>query len=50
MSFDITDDPDPEMGAKIAELHQRRYDGDPVLTGLVGRCSSRWLRTACAGR
>jgi hypothetical protein len=50
MSFDITDDPDPEMGAKIAELHQRRHDGDPVLTELVGRCSSRWLRTACAGR
>lgn len=27
MSFDITDDDDPELGAKIAELHQRRYIG-----------------------
>ncbi|GAA5093097.1 Dabb family protein [Nocardia iowensis] len=35
MSFDITDDPDPEMGAKIAALHQRRYDSDPELTRLV---------------
>ena len=35
MSFDITDDLDPEMGAKIAELHQRRYDGDAELTKLV---------------
>jgi hypothetical protein len=35
VSFDITDDLDPEMGAKIAELHQRRYDGDPGLTKLI---------------
>jgi hypothetical protein len=35
VSFDITDDPDPEMGAKIAALHQRRYDSDPELTALV---------------
>ncbi|MEV7548564.1 Dabb family protein [Amycolatopsis sp. NPDC089917] len=35
VSFDITDDPDPGMGAKIAELHQRRYDGDAELTKLV---------------
>lgn len=34
-SFDITDDPDPDMGARIAELHQRRYDGDPELTQLI---------------
>ncbi|MCF4122592.1 Dabb family protein [Antribacter sp. KLBMP9083] len=34
-SFDITDDPDPEMGAKIAALHQRRYDSDATLTQLV---------------
>lgn len=34
-SFDITDDPDPEMAAKIAELHQRRYDSDPELVQLV---------------
>ncbi|WET81045.1 Dabb family protein [Amycolatopsis sp. QT-25] len=35
MSYDITDDADPEMGAKIAALHQKRYDGDPELTRLV---------------
>jgi hypothetical protein len=34
-SFDITDDPDPEMGAKIAELHRRRYAGNAELTKLV---------------
>ena len=34
-SFDITDDPDPRMAEKIAELHQRRYDSDPELTQLV---------------
>ncbi|WP_242882704.1 Dabb family protein [Actinomadura litoris] len=34
-SFDITDDLDPGMGAKIAALHQRRYDRDPELTRLV---------------
>ena len=35
VSFDITDDEDPEMGAKIAALHQKRYDADPELTELV---------------
>ncbi|MBB4932883.1 hypothetical protein F4561_003703 [Lipingzhangella halophila] len=35
VSFDITDDPDPEMGAKIAALHQRRFDSDPELTKLI---------------
>ncbi|WP_433559465.1 Dabb family protein [Pseudonocardia xinjiangensis] len=35
MSFDITDDPDPEMGAKIAAIHQRRYDSTPDIAGLV---------------
>ena len=35
MSFDITDDPDPEMGAKIAALHQRRFDSDAEITKLV---------------
>lgn len=34
-SFDITDDTDPDMGAKIAALHQKRYDGDAALTQLV---------------
>ncbi|MGW4249378.1 Dabb family protein [Nocardia sp. NPDC004722] len=35
VSFDITDDPDPELGAKIAALHQRRYDSYPEVTQLV---------------
>ncbi|GGM85757.1 stress responsive protein [Lentzea pudingi] len=35
VSFDITDDEDPEMGAKISALHQKRYDSDPELTRLV---------------
>jgi len=34
-SFDITDDPDPRMGEKIAELHRRRYAGNADLTKLV---------------
>lgn len=34
VSFDITDDPDPEMGAKIAALHQSRYDQEPELIQL----------------
>lgn len=36
-SYDITDDDDPEMGAKIADLHRRRYENDPVLAALVGK-------------
>ncbi|MFJ9089519.1 hypothetical protein ACIRL3_44605 [Streptomyces sp. NPDC102384] len=35
VSFDITDDLDPETGRTIAALHQRRYDTDPDLTELV---------------
>jgi hypothetical protein len=35
-SYDITDDEDPEMGAKIAALHRRRYEDDPALAALVG--------------
>ncbi|MFJ4654826.1 hypothetical protein ACIP5Y_26435 [Nocardia sp. NPDC088792] len=35
MSFDITDDPDPELGTKIAALHQRRYDNYPEVAQLV---------------
>lgn len=35
ISYDTTDDPDPEIGAKIAALHQRRYAERPELTKLV---------------
>ncbi|GEB52797.1 MULTISPECIES: Dabb family protein [Streptomyces] len=34
-SFDITDDPDPEFGAKVAALHRRRFESDPELTALI---------------
>jgi len=36
VSFDITDDPDPEIGKKIADLHQRRFDEMPWVAELVG--------------
>ncbi|MEV6039147.1 Dabb family protein [Nonomuraea sp. NPDC052116] len=35
-SYDITDDDDPQMGARIADLHRRRYESDPELAALVG--------------
>jgi len=34
-SFDITDEDDPDFGAKIAELHKRRYAQDAELTQMV---------------
>ncbi|GAA4545461.1 Dabb family protein [Amycolatopsis samaneae] len=35
VSYDITDDPDPEAGAKIAEIHRRRFEAVPDVAGLV---------------
>ncbi|WP_109530088.1 Dabb family protein [Nocardia aurea] len=35
VSFDITDDDDPEIGAKITALHKRRYDSMPDINQLV---------------
>ncbi|TDD63414.1 Dabb family protein [Kribbella antibiotica] len=35
VSFDICDEEDPEVGAKIAALHQRRYDTMPDISKLV---------------
>lgn len=35
VSFDITDDEDPGMADKIAELHRRRYDSMPDIAELV---------------
>ncbi|MBL7252969.1 Dabb family protein [Paractinoplanes lichenicola] len=35
ISYDTTDDPDPEFGAKVAALHQRRYAALPELARLV---------------
>ncbi|WP_433432670.1 Dabb family protein [Nonomuraea sp. CA-141351] len=40
VSFDITDDPDPQIAEKIAALHQRRYDEDPALAKLVSNLNS----------
>jgi len=34
-SIDITDDPDPEIGAKIADIHRRRFERHPDLLDLV---------------
>jgi hypothetical protein len=34
-SFDVTDDPDPQIHEKIAALHRRRYEEDPALAKLV---------------
>jgi hypothetical protein len=34
-SQDLTDDPDPQIGAKIAEVHAARLAGDPGLVDLV---------------
>lgn len=40
VSFDTTDDPDPRIAERIAELHQRRYDEDPGLVELVTQLGS----------
>lgn len=34
-SIDVTDDPDPEIGAKIAQVHRRRFEAHPDLLELV---------------
>ncbi|MFD5095667.1 Dabb family protein [Amycolatopsis thailandensis] len=35
VSYDITDDPDPEIGAKIADVHRRRFRNVPDVAELV---------------
>ncbi|AFU03807.1 Dabb family protein [Nocardia brasiliensis] len=35
VSFDITDDPDPEVGARIAEIHRHRFENLPDIAELV---------------
>ncbi|ASO21111.1 hypothetical protein FHR81_002078 [Actinoalloteichus hoggarensis] len=47
-SFDITDDPDPEFGAKLAEIHRRRWDKLPDLTRLVANLDE-YTDSAAAG-
>lgn len=34
-SFDISDDPDPELARELAEIHQRRFDNLPDIAELV---------------
>lgn len=40
VSFDVTDDEDPQIAEKIAELHHRRYEEDPALAELVSDLTS----------
>jgi hypothetical protein len=35
VSFDITDEDDPDIGDRIAELHKRSYEENPQLAQLV---------------
>ena len=48
-SFDITDDPDPELGAKIAAIHQRRFDAYPDLVELIDNLDE-YLGSAAPGK
>lgn len=40
ISFDIADDADPEIAAKIDQMHQARFAGDQALSDLVGGLKS----------
>jgi hypothetical protein len=40
ISMDITDDKDPAIGEKIAEIHRIRFENDPALVALVQNLSS----------
>jgi hypothetical protein len=40
VSFDLTDDEDPAIGDKIAEVHSRRYANHREVLGLVGDLDS----------
>jgi hypothetical protein len=35
VSFDLTDDEDPDIADKIADVHRRRYESNPEVLGLV---------------
>jgi hypothetical protein len=35
ISQDLTDDPDPEIGTKIAQIHKSRYESDPELLDMI---------------
>jgi hypothetical protein len=40
VSMDITDDADPAIGEKIAEIHRTRFENDPELAALVQNLTS----------
>jgi hypothetical protein len=40
ISQDLTDDPDPDIGAKIAKIHRDRFANDATLRGLVENLGS----------
>ena len=40
VSFDITDDADPEIAEKIAEVHRTRFESDPELLKIVNSMGS----------
>ncbi|WP_116199642.1 Dabb family protein [Amycolatopsis circi] len=40
MSSDITDDPDPEIGEKIAEVHRSRFENVPDIADLISGLAS----------
>jgi hypothetical protein len=40
VSMDLTDDEDPAIGDKVAQLHAERYAGDPALSDLIGGLGS----------
>ncbi|MFF0740361.1 Dabb family protein [Streptomyces sp. NPDC004111] len=48
-SCDITDDPDPEIGARIAEVHRRRFENVPDVAELV-RGLTEYTGSAAPGR
>lgn len=35
ISQDLTDDPDPQIGEKIAEIHRSRFESDPELLEMI---------------
>lgn len=37
VSFDVTDDPDPAVTAKIEAIHRRRFEAHPDIADLVSR-------------
>ena len=45
VSFDITDDPDSDLAAKIGAMFQQRIDGDPELAQLFASVAGTFATT-----